>query len=160
MERIVPKLVRDGIADPAAFDLHAMVPVPWAPVFDAALGHVDRWIHGGPPPPSQPLITVEGDPPKIVRDSDGNAVGGVRVPEMEAPTSQNVGAMEEPGPSMLMGQWVALAPDRLRSLYPDPGSYLDAYRAAGDAAVAAGVLRQGDVDDGLRRAQLVEMPQP
>jgi hypothetical protein len=46
MERIVPKLVRDGVADPTAFDLEAMVPVPWAPVFDAALVHVDRWIQG------------------------------------------------------------------------------------------------------------------
>jgi hypothetical protein len=158
MERIVPKLSRDGVADAAAFDLPAMVPVPWAPVFDAALVHVDRWIHGGPPPPSQDPIVVEGQPPRIVRDEDGNAVGGVRVPEMEAPASQNVGAMEEPGSAALMGRWATLSPDRLRTLYPEEGSYLAAYRKAADAAVAAGVLRQRDADEGLSRAQLLQVP--
>jgi hypothetical protein len=158
MERIVPKLSRDGVADAAAFDLGAMVPVPWAPVFDAALVHVDRWIHGGPPPPSQAPIVVEGRPPRIVRDEDGNALGGVRVPEMEAPASQNVGAMEEPGSAGLMGRWAPLPPDRLRTLYPEPGSYLAAYRKAAEAAVAAGVLRQRDADEGLSRAQLLQVP--
>lgn len=158
MERIVPKLVRDGVADPANFDLEAMVPVPWAPVFDAALGHVQGWINGGPPPPSQPPIAVQGDPPSIVRDNDGNAVGGVRVPEMEAPTSQNVGAMEEPGPTALMGRWAPLAPERLRARYPEPGSYLTAYEKAANEAVAAGVLRQHDADEGLERAKSAGMP--
>jgi Alpha/beta hydrolase domain len=158
MERIVPKLARDGVADPANFDLQAMVPVPWAPVFDAALGHVNRWIDGGPPPPPQPLIVVQGEPPSIVRDDDGNAVGGVRVPEMDAPTSENIGAMEEPGPTALMGRWTPLAPDRLHALYPEPGSYLAAYEKAADKAVAAGVLRQHDADEGLERAKLSGMP--
>jgi hypothetical protein len=73
---------------------------------------------------------------------------------MEAPTSQNVGAMEEVGPGTLMGRWAPFDPDRLHDRYPEPGPYLAAYQRAADVAVATGVLRQRDADDGVRRAQL------
>jgi hypothetical protein len=153
MERILAKLGRDGVTDTSAFDMESMVPVPWAPVFDSALVHVQRWMHGGPPPPSQLPIVVQGEPPRILRDVDGNAVGGVRVPEMEVAISRNVGALEDAEGRGLMGLWSALPSEVLHARYPDKDAYVAAYRSAADAAVADGVLRPHDADEGARGVQ-------
>ena len=52
----------------------------------------------------------------------------------------------------------AMAPERLAARYPEPGSYLTAYEKAANEAVAAGVLRQHDADEGLERAKSAGMP--
>ncbi|MGD9793503.1 MAG: alpha/beta hydrolase domain-containing protein [Acidimicrobiia bacterium] len=157
MERIFAKLMRDQVAitpppeappmDPATFG-----PVAWAPVFDAALGHMQRWINGGAPPPSQPLIEVAGEPPQVVRDSDGNALGGVRLPEQEATLSRNIGALEESGAATLMGISSPLPPATVAARYPDRAAYVAAFSAAADRAVAVGVLRPRDAAESIARA--------
>jgi hypothetical protein len=53
------------------------------PVSDAAVHHMHSWLDGGSPPPAQPQIDVSGDPPQIVRDKDGIARGGIRLPQAE-----------------------------------------------------------------------------
>ena len=153
MERIAPKMARDGVAAvSAASDLSALSPVAWAPVLDAAMVHVDRWIDGGPPPPAQPRIAVsDSDPPHVVRDSDGNAIGGVRVPEMEAPRARHVAAMQETKGG-LMGEWFPFDVQVLEARYPDHARYLAAYEAAAQAALRAGVLRRRDVEESIRHA--------
>jgi len=157
MERILGKLGRDGVVDLSMFDVDAMVPVPWAPVFDAALVHVDRWMRGGSPPPSQKPIALEGTPVRIRRDGDGNAEGGVRVAEMAAPTGRAVGAIEEAGAAGLLGQWFPFDAGTLRARYGDRQGYLDAYRTGVDEAVRAGVLCRQDADDAMRRAEGIDL---
>jgi hypothetical protein len=155
MERILPKMARDGVGPPGGvpIDVTSLHPVPWAPVLDAALTHVHRWVNGGPPPPSQPLIEVGGEPRRIRRDADGNAVGGVRVPELAAPLWRCVGALEESGPAGLMGVWSPLAADLVKERYGDQDGYLAAFAKAVDGAVAAGVLRAQDGETALTRAR-------
>jgi hypothetical protein len=157
MERIAAKFLRDEVALPgppgAPTDLATLGPVPWADVLDAAVVHTTRWIAGGEPPPVQPRIEVEGDPPHIRRDADGNAIGGVRVPEMDVTLTRNVGAMEEAGPAGLMGVTQPLPAELVRDRYPDLDHYLAAFRAAADHAVAAGVLRRRAADEAIERAK-------
>ena len=43
-----------------------------------------RWLGGKTPLPQSRLVPA-GDPPAFERDDHGNAVGGVRLPELEAP---------------------------------------------------------------------------
>jgi Alpha/beta hydrolase domain len=59
------------------------------PLYDSAIHHLHSWLNGGPPPPIQPRISFAGDPPEIVRDEHGLAVGGVRLPQVEVPVAQN-----------------------------------------------------------------------
>ncbi len=63
--------------------------VPMLPLFDTAIHHLHSWLNGGPPPPTQPRISFAGDPPEIVRDEHGLAVGGIRLPQVDVPVAQN-----------------------------------------------------------------------
>jgi len=152
MERIVAKLERDGIMDRSLFDFDAMVPIPWAPAFDAALVHTQRWVRGGDPPPSQEAIVVEGASPRVGRDGSGNARGGVRLPDVAVPLGRSTGAIEEAGSSGLLGHWAPFTEEEIRARYPSSAAYVEAYQGAAEAAVAAGVLCRIDADAGVRRA--------
>jgi hypothetical protein len=97
----------------------------WSPVSRATLLHLDDWVSKGTEPPKSQLMPLEeakGDPtvlrapshlPKAIieipkRDEDGNVVGGVRLPDMEAPLGVN--ARQNPPLSflcMLGGAYVA-----------------------------------------------------
>lgn len=163
MERIAAKLVRDGVVlapTPGApeLDLGTLGPVPFAPVLDAAIAHMSRWIDGGDPPPGQPLIEVEGEPPRVRRDADGNAIGGIRLPEMEATLTCNVGAIEEAGAAGLMGVTTPLPVAVVRQRYPDLDAYVAAFAAAAEQAVGDGVLRRRDADEAIERAKTVTLP--
>jgi len=74
MVRIFGKMMRDQVSLPTA--PHALPceppmlgPVPFAPVLDASIAHTHRWMNGGAPPPSQPLIEVDPSGPAIKRDA-------------------------------------------------------------------------------------------
>ena len=102
-----------------------MAKLDWSPVSRATLLHLDDWVTKDiNPPPSRlmPLEPANGDKtvlqapknlPKAVieipkRDADGNALGGVRLPDMEAPLGVN--AQQNPPLSfacMLGGAYVA-----------------------------------------------------
>ena len=158
MERIAGKMKRDGASLPGEFDWDSLGPVPWAPVLDAAIAHLQAWSNGGPPPPSQPLIELEGEPLRIGRDADGNARGGVRVPEQQVTLSRNIGAFEEPGAAGLMGSWSPLAAEVLRARYRDQAEFLTQFESAAHAAVAAGFLRPRDAADSIERAKERALP--
>lgn len=79
-------VLRDGGAPAAA---HVHTEAPYVRLLPAMLDNLDTWVRGGPPMPHVPRI--QRDPESVdgvVRDEHGNAVGGIRVPWLEAPTSQ------------------------------------------------------------------------
>ncbi len=65
-------------------------------VMNSAIWHLSQWINGGTPPPSAPPITVVGG--VIQRDQYNNALGGIRLPELDVPTEtlQGVGNASSP----------------------------------------------------------------
>ena len=80
----------------------------WSPVSRATLLHLVDWVAKGAEPPNNRLMPIEeagNDPtvlrapahlPKAVieipkRDADGNSVGGIRLPDMEAPLGVHAG---------------------------------------------------------------------
>jgi hypothetical protein len=77
--------------------------VMWSPAADAAIAHVKRWIESGALPPTQTMIAVSANPPAIVRDAHGIAKGGVRLPDVEVPTSCNSGYNAGAGLEALVG---------------------------------------------------------
>jgi hypothetical protein len=93
-------LTREGLQNGLKCDY----PTPDVPTVEyaghAALDALDRWLRTGTPPPSKPLMELNGPPPPppaaggrmslsvdpntIARDADGNAKGGIRLPHIEA----------------------------------------------------------------------------
>ena len=139
------KFRRDfGKVPPAASE--AMNRIYIQPYYDAALHHMTRWIAGGAPPPSQPLIdfTPEGE---VIRDPHGIATGGIRMPQAEAPVAVNSSIpVTDDFSGRLRGSNAPFGTAKLDALYGDEATYLARFREAADAAVKAGVLLPREIE--------------
>ncbi len=109
----------------------------------AGLRALTRWVRDGVAPPQSPAIEL-GDPAAadpIVRDSLGNAKGGVRLPEVEAPTAtidgrrNDVAEAEAWRAELLLPVRSDRPFDRatLTSLYPSHEAFVKQFTAAVDA---------------------------
>jgi hypothetical protein len=149
-----PKFERDfgsELAMPVASGINE---VPMAPLFDSAIHHLQSWLNGGPPPPIQPRICFAGDPPEIVRDEHGLAVGGIRLPQVEVPVAQNSAIpLSDDIYSRLGGSCVPFPPDTVTALYGDRNTYLSRFAEAARAAEKDGVLLPRDVEAVIEEAQ-------
>ncbi|MFN8642502.1 MAG: alpha/beta hydrolase domain-containing protein [Candidatus Binatia bacterium] len=137
---------------PIAANVDCGMPIndgPMHVVAKAALRALDDWVGGGAPPPTAPLIAVTStNPPEIVRDADGIALGGLRTPPIDVPVEILSGV---PGPKqallcLLLGSTTPLPAERLAALYASRTDYVQRYEAATDAAIAAGYALPEDRD--------------
>jgi hypothetical protein len=134
-------------------------PLSIQPVFDAAVRQVHRWVAGGNGAPSQPRIEVEGGSrARIRRDQYGNAIGGVRLPELAAPVAEYRGMSFGTGLPPLFGASRRFADEDLRALYPSRADYARRWSAAVEALVEAGSLRPEDAPAMLARSETVPLP--
>jgi hypothetical protein len=127
----------------------------WA-VVSAGLSWLDRWVRGAATVPHAPRITLGPDPTAadpVVRDSFGNARGGIRLPELEAPTARIDGLANPPSPTspaifktfcFLFGRTLPFTATQIAQLYPTHDDYVDAYDRATDRAVGAGFVLPTD----------------
>ena len=115
------------------------------PVYDAALHHLNRWIDGGDPPPAQPRIAFTGEPPEVVRNEHGIAVGGIRLPQADVPVAVNSSIPLAPDIfSLLRGSSEPLPVTVLDALYSDESAYVSRFTEAARAAEHSGVLLARD----------------
>ena len=129
----------------------------YSPVYQAAVRHLDRWIRDGVEPPSMPRVEMKaGDPnAEVVRDEHGNAVGGIRLPELETPTASHSGfGTQREGTrfGFLYGTATDFDSEQLAALYPDSKHYLDAWNAALDSAIEQGMILPEDAPEMRERA--------
>ena len=124
-------------------ELDDYVPIVYAG--NAVLHHLDRWVTDGTLPPEAPYVDVTLDwmnRPQIERDGHGNALGGLRMPQLEAPLGRAAGRNSAliPGTDMLCmllggydafdGEPADTTPDdpwdepTLDELYPERWHYL------------------------------------
>ena len=152
---------------------HATVPVAkdcglpparldWVPVSRATLLRLDQWVSANVPPPPTTLMPLKpaGDDPNVLRapknlpqaviqipqtDADGNAIGGIRLPDMEAPLGVH-GAQNTPHSfsCSLVGAYLAFTPAQIAAHYKDQGDYETRIHVAARKAVAAGFLLPED----------------
>jgi hypothetical protein len=91
---------------PLADELDCGAPINRAPfhlVAKAALRALDAWVRTGDAPPEAPRIEVDRrwcDPAVIVRDADGIAEGGIRLPVVDVPAEVLSGA-PPPSPDLI-----------------------------------------------------------
>jgi hypothetical protein len=132
--------------------------VSFAPATRAALHALHRWVNGGAPPPHQPRLQKVGNPPALPRDEHGNARGGIRWPDLEAPLGTHVGESPAEGFANLMGSSTPFPAEKVRALYRDRDAWFARYRAATAQLVATEVVLPDDAEAMLARAAVMNFP--
>jgi hypothetical protein len=146
---------RDGVL-PAGFQVSPRVSdVSWLPTADAAIQHLHRWLSGGPPPPRREPMAISGEPPAIAPDKFGNALGGIRLPELEAPIARYTfsGALND-----YFGKREPFPAAELKALYPTHARYVEAVSTAAAAAQGAGFIPAYRVKAYVKAAQDAAIP--
>jgi hypothetical protein len=118
-------------------------------VAKAAIAALDAWVRNGVAPAHANRLEVAGDPPALVRDSLGNALGGVRTSYVDAPIATLSGYGQDATASRLcslFGTTELFDRDALAKLYPDHAAYVAAVNKSVDSAVASGFLLGADGD--------------
>ena len=117
----------------------------------AALSHLEAWVRAGRAPPRAPRleVTTESDVARLKLDAQGNALGGIRSPWVDAPTARYSGLGNSGGPlGFLAGSTEPYDAETLKRLYPGGrAEYLRRFEAALARAVKAGFILPADVAD-------------
>jgi hypothetical protein len=113
------------------------------PVSSAALHHLQRWLADGVPPPVQRRLIFTDNPPTLERDAIGIARGGIRLPQIEAPTAMHTG-VDSDGKLQMFGTSIPLSADVLNELYASPLDWRQKRERAARAAVETGALLESD----------------
>ena len=146
----------------------------WTPVSRALLLRLDAWVsHNAEPPASElmPLELASREPPALraptklstaviqvpKRDGDGNALGGVRLPDIAVPTGTNSGQNQpQTRACMLVGSFSALVATKaerertgdtrpsIEERYRSRDDYVNRVRVAAQDLMAQGFLLQED----------------
>ncbi|HEY2332767.1 MAG TPA: alpha/beta hydrolase domain-containing protein [Acidimicrobiales bacterium] len=114
-------------------------------VAQAALHHLDRWLRDGTPPPEAPRLALQLEGGYQL-DSQGNAIGGIRTPWVDAPTAvlSGLGGVGG-GWASLFGRTAPFDDTTLASLYPGgKPDYMTKVRGALEESVRAGFLLESD----------------
>ncbi|MCH2173035.1 hypothetical protein MK489_19830 [Myxococcota bacterium] len=115
-------------------------------VLKAAVHHLRNWSRYGTLPPAAPrLRVVPSDPPQILRDGYGNALGGIRTAPLDVPTKTLSGEGNSGGVfCRLFGVTAPFEPETLTALYGSEDAYRTAFDQAVEDAVAAGFVLEAD----------------
>jgi hypothetical protein len=140
--------------------------LPLHTVDNAALHALKTWVVDGKAP-SKAARIQRNALGFVKHDDHGNALGGLRLPQMDAPiatyamyanfttqgwTRRNIYAC------MAGGSTQPFDREELRKLYPTHEAYVQQFKAAADAAQAAGFLRPADHAAALQQAQQAQVP--
>jgi hypothetical protein len=113
----------------------------------AALHQLNRWIRTGRPADHHPLFEFDGK--TMVRDADGNVVGGLRLPQITVPVAEYNGRC----PDTLQGFTRSFPDADLFSRYPSSGDYRSKIVAATRKAIRDEIVRPCDAVDIYRRVE-------
>jgi hypothetical protein len=143
---------------------------PHHAVVKAALHALTHWVRDGVAPPQSPEIELSdpaaADP--IARDSHGLAKGGIRLPELEAPTAvidgrRNDVAQATPGAPnfcFLFGHTVPFDAATLAALYPTHDAFVAKFKQAADAIERAGYWLKPEADEARTAAENSNIGRP
>lgn len=140
--------------------------MPFYMAQNAALRHLTNWTLTGKAPPVAPRMKRNwlGS---LQKDANGNVIGGLRLPEIAAPIATYGNANFTTGSLAFLDLFACVAggyteyfsASKLKSLYPTHADYVSKYKAAADAALAAGHILPEDHAKALQRAQAAAVPQ-
>jgi hypothetical protein len=114
-------------------------------VLNAALNKLVRWVKTGKAPKSAPRLDVSAGPPVAINtDANGNALGGIRTPWVDAPIAAFTGEQEGSLICRLFGTTTPFDDAKLTSLYPTHKDFTKAHGKALKRAVKAGWILKPD----------------
>jgi alpha/beta hydrolase family protein len=120
----------------------------------------DKGVNGGAAPPkAAPIFMLFGL--VIVRDSDQNALGGVRLPDLDALVgayAPNNSGGNVAGACGLLGTTTPFSAQRILQLYPDHATYVAKFTEAANRALRGGYLVRADYDEAVARANAAKVP--
>jgi hypothetical protein len=134
-------------------------PLSWDPVHQAAFREMQRWLVDAAAPTSQPRIETD-QRGRLVRDEHGNALGGVRLPDLELPVGTFKGMSIKMGSAPLFGGFLPMDADVLGSLYPSSEAFVERWDAAVAAMLAARTLLTEDAPSQRERGRMVAASLP
>jgi hypothetical protein len=113
-----------------------------------------RWAEQGIQPPIAPRIQLTDTTPlQIVRDSQGNALGGIRLSQLAVPTAWTTGQNSGASFCGLRGTHEPFSDAVLAWLYPSHEDYVGRVRQATEAVVAAGYILPVDGKETVEAAK-------
>jgi Alpha/beta hydrolase domain len=122
-------------------------------ILDAAVYWLNRWVDKGIAPPIAPLLDVTGTSPVVfARDTNGNALGGVRSPQVDAPIATLTGTGNTGSGSLgqfcgIFGSTTPFSARKLASLYKNHGRFVSQWDQAAQRDVKGGFLVQHDANE-------------
>jgi quercetin dioxygenase-like cupin family protein len=119
--------------------------VPTELVLNSAYEHLNRWINDGTAAPAAPQFERDADG-TLKRDADGELLGGIRLPQLAAPTARNSGFNAGPGTCMLAGFHHDLSPAELKARYPDHAGYVRDVEKATQEVLKGGFILPYDAE--------------
>jgi Alpha/beta hydrolase domain len=133
-----------AMVDPPGFG--CAVPINTGPshwIVQTAMRRLAQWVKLGTAPPTAPRIEVTTFTPRTyARDPNGNVLGGIRTPHVDAPVAV-IGNDGQSGPGLLcrlVGATVPFDAAKLASLYRSHDQFVTRWRRATNRAVHAGFL--------------------
>ena len=128
----------------------------WA--LDAAVYWLNRWVvHGTPPPRAPVLATTHVSPVVYTLDANGNVIGGVRTPQVDAPIAALGSQGNSGGFCFLFGSTVPYSAAHLASLYKTHGQFVSAWASAVHRDGADGFLLPADQVELLHSAAVSQV---
>lgn len=124
-----------------------------------ALRDLWKWMRhpSSRPAPSSPLITVDAG--AVVRDQFGNALGGIRTPQLDVPIATLSGFGNSPsGLCALFGTTTLFTPEQLTQVYGDRANFLGKYVIATAGMLNTKFLLPDDAADVVNEAIAVDVP--
>ena len=131
----------------------------WA--LDAAIYWLNRWVVDGTPPPRAPLLATTHVSPVVFKlDANGNAIGGVRTPQVDAPIAALGSQGNSGGFCFLFGTTVPYSAAHLASLYKNHGQFVSAWTRAVQTERTDGFLLPADAVELLHSAVVSQVARP
>jgi hypothetical protein len=150
-----PSVGVPGVVDPNTY--------PFSDVANAAFADLTRWVDDGVPPPHAPRIEVSGTG-AIVRDSFGNALGGLRTPFVDVPTASYTPTdtvahtTAFSGFCILYGYNTPFSQTTLESLYQNHGQYVALVAQESNRLVGEGFWLKPDAQEVIKQAAQADVP--
>jgi hypothetical protein len=114
-------------------------------VLKAAMAALNKWVRKGKAPKSAPRLEVDAGPPIRIRtDEHGNALGGIRTPQVDVPIATFTGV--QPGSLLcqLFGTTTVFTDAQLAALYPSHKDFVSKYKKAIKRSQKAGWILPPD----------------
>lgn len=114
-------------------------------VVKAALAAMNNWLRTGVPPTPADRLAFDEATSSIIRDSYGNALGGIRTPYVDVPIATLSGEGQD-GDILCKTYGITKLFDEatLAALYPDRNSYIELVKQSVNDAVDKGFLLEAD----------------